>query len=329
MPASVGMFEIFWKTARNQLAVPDLERKPVLSLIDIQCFAKVAELRSLTKTATSLGMAKSSVSRNLDRLEADLGVTLLQRAGRHVNLTSTGSAFYSYAQRILGDVDEAQSAVSQLRSAPRGHVRIAAPVSSGQLLLAPLMLEFLQRYPEITVSLELTSRHVDPQEDQVDIVIHVGTPANTRLVARKLGEFPIWLYASPGYLGRHGTPNTVEALSSHTALDLFEGPHEWRLAGPDRSAAVGITPRFAANDLSTLTMAAVSGLGLAGLPPFTCVDEVRSGKLVRILPEWSRGVREVYALFATPRTLSSRVRTLIDFLIERFPHDMEAAEKAR
>jgi DNA-binding transcriptional LysR family regulator len=291
----------------------------VLTLIDIQTLAKVAELRSLTKAAKALGLAKSSVSRNLDRLEADLGITLVQRAGRVVNLTSTGMAFYGYAQRILGDVEEAQSAVSQLRSTPKGHVRIAAPVSSGQLLLAPLILEFLQRYPEITVSLQLTSRHVDSIEEQVDVVIHVGTPANLRLVARKLGEFPIWLYASPAYLGKHGTPESVDALSRHVALDLFEGTHDWRLGANAGEATVTVTPRFAANDLSTLTMAAAEGLGLAWLPPFMCEREVAEGRLVRVLPQWSRGTREVYALFPSPRTLSSRVRTLIDFLIERFP----------
>jgi len=323
------MFGLFWKSAGNQPCVPERERTPVFTLIDLQCFAKVAELRSLTKAAAQLGLAKSSVSRNLDRLEAELGVTLFQRAGRQVSLTSNGSAFYSHAKRILGDVDEAQSAVSHLRSAPKGHVRIAAPVSSGQLLLAPLMLEFLQRYPDIAVTLELTSRVLDPLEGQVDVVIHVGALVNMRLVARKIGEFPIWLYASPDYLERHGTPRSIEDLASHQALDLFEGPHVWELIGPEGNASIGITPRFAANDLSTLARAAVSGLGLVWLPPFTCMDEVENGRLVRVLPEWTRGVREIHALFATPRTLSSRVRTLIDFLIERFPRDMDAMHRAR
>jgi DNA-binding transcriptional LysR family regulator len=300
----------------------------VLSLIDIQAFAKVAELHSLTKAANALGLAKSSVSRNLDRLEADLGVTLVQRAGRQVSLTSTGAAFYGYAQRILGDVEEAASAVSQLRGSPKGHVRIAAPVGSGQLLLAPLMLEFLGRYPEITVSLELTSRHVDPIEEQVDVVVHVGTPANTRLVARKLGEFPIRLYASPAYLSARGTPRTIEALSQHVSVDLFEGPHDWRLYSAEREATVTITPRFAANDLSTLTMAAERGLGLAWLPPFMCTEQVAAGRLVQVLPEWNRGTREVHALYPTPRTLSSRVRALIDFLIERFPQGDESTAAA-
>jgi DNA-binding transcriptional LysR family regulator len=317
------MFENLRKIGTNQLGVPKVEQNPVLSLIDIQTLVKVAELHSLTKAANALGMAKSSISRNLDRLEADLGVTLVQRTGKQVSLTSTGSAFYAYAQRILGDVEEASSAVSQLRSSPKGHVRIAAPVGSGQLLLAPLILEFLGHYPEITVSLELTSRNVDPIEEQVDVVIHVGTPANIRLVARKLGEFPIRLYASPSYLQGKGTPLTIEALSQHVSLDLFEGPHEWRLFGPEREAVVTITPRFAANDLSTLTMAAESGLGLAWLPPFMCVQQVAAGRLIQVLPEWDRGTREVYALYPTPRTLSSRVRALIDFLIERFPRGNE------
>jgi len=314
------MFEIRGKTAVDQSHVPDPEQYSVLTLIDIQAFAKVAELRSLTKAAKVLGMAKSSVSRNLVRLEADLGVTLLQRTGKLVTLTSTGSAFYSYALRILGDVEEAEGAVSQLRSSPKGHVRVAAPLSSGQLLLAPLLLEFLARYPEITVSLELTSRHVDPVEEQVDVVIHIGTPANTRLVARKLGEYPIWLYASPAYLRAHGTPATVDDLGRHTLLDLFEGPHEWRLVGAEGEAVVNVTPRFAANDLSTLSMAAAAGVGLAWMPPFLCEQQVAAGALVRVLPDWSRGTREVHALFPTPRTLSSRVRALIDFLVERFPH---------
>ncbi|CAN5510804.1 LysR family transcriptional regulator [soil metagenome] len=289
----------------------------MLTLIDVQVLVKVAELHSVTGAARALGMPKSSVSRNLARLEDDLGATLVQRAGKQLTLTDMGEVFYRHAQRILGDVEEAQNAVGQLRGSPRGHLRVAAPVTYGQFLLAPLLAEFLARYPELTLALELTSRRLNPIEEQIDVVIHVGPLEDSRLVARKLGTFPLWLFASPAYLAAHGTPTRVPDLAGHTVMDIFEGPRDWILEGPEGETSIAVTPRLSVNDPSACMTAALGGTGLAWMPPFLGAKEVADGRLVRVLPDWRRGVREVHALFPSPRTLSPRVRAFIDYLIEK------------
>lgn len=297
----------------------------MLTLIDILVLAKVAELRSVTRTAKTLGMPKSSVSRNLARLEEELGAPLIQRAGKQLSLTDSGQVFYQHALRILGDVDEAQIAVGQMRSSPRGHLRVAAPVTSGQFLLAPLLPEFLARYPDVTLALELTSRRIDPIEEQIDVVIHVGPLEDSRLVARKLGAFPLWLYGSPAYLAQRGTPTKVGDLSRHTVLDIFEGPHNWELEGPDGKVTMAVAPRLSINDPSAVMTAAAGGTGLGWMPPFLCAQDVEAGLLVHVLPDWRRGVREVHALFPGPRTLSPRARAFIDFLLEKFAGERHLA----
>lgn len=288
----------------------------MLNLIDLLVFVKVAELRSVTATGNALGMPKSSISRGLSRLEESLGASLLQRTGKQITLTDTGRIFHGHAQRILGDVQEAESTVHQLGTTPRGHLRVSAPVASGRFLLAPLLPEFLKRYPEVSLALELTSRQLDPIEEQVDVVIHVGPLPDSRLVARKLGEFPLCLYGSPSYVARCGMPATIKDLATHTLLDIYEGPHDWTLDGPDSHVSMTVVPKLSVNDPSTVKVAAVAGLGLAWLPSFVCVEELAEGSLVPVLPQWRRGVRDVHALFPRPRMLSPRVRAFIDFLVE-------------
>jgi DNA-binding transcriptional LysR family regulator len=298
----------------------------VINLIDLQVFVKLAELRGVTAASNALGMPKSSVSRGLTRLEADLGASLVQRSGKHFTLTDTGRLFHGHALRILGDVQEAESTVHQLGATPRGHLRVCAPVASGRFLLAPLLPEFLKRYPEVSLALELTSRQVDPADEQVDVVVHVGPLPDSRLVARKLGQFPLCLYGSPDYIARSGMPGTVKDLARHTLLDIFEGPHDWTLDGPSGQVSMAVVPKLSVNDPSTVKVAAVAGLGLAWLPSFVCAEELADGSLVRVLPQWQRGVREVHALFPRPRVMSPRVRALVDFLVERLSGDRHARE---
>ena len=266
----------------------------MLNLIDLLVFVKVAELRSVTATGNALGMPKSSVSRGLARLEDDLGASLIQRAGKHITLTDTGRIFHGHALRILGDVQEAESTVHQLGTTPRGHLRVSAPVASGRFLLAPLLPEFLKRHPEVSLALELTSRQIDPVEEQVDVVIHVGPLPDSRLVARKLGQFPLCLYGSPDYIARCGMPGGIKELANHTLLDIFEGPLDWTLNGPDGQVSMTVVPKLSVNDPSTVKVAAVAGLGLAWLPSFVCVE-----------------------LFPRPRMLSPRVRAFVDVLVEQ------------
>jgi DNA-binding transcriptional LysR family regulator len=196
---------------------------------------------------------------------------------------------------------------------------LAASVAAGQILLTPLLPEYLRSHPEVTVSLELTTRRIDPVEEPVDVLIHVGPLEDSRLVARRLGSFPLSLYGSPAYLREHGIPDNVDDLASHSLLDIIDGRHSWKLEGPDGGEAVmDVRPRLVVNDPSSIKAAVVSGVGLAWLPPFLCAHELADGQLEQVMQGWHRESREVHAVFPKPRSLSPRVRTFIDFLVERF-----------
>lgn len=291
----------------------------MFDLNDVRLFTKAVEFGSLSSAAKTLGVPKSTASRSLARLEDQLGAALLQRSPRRLSLTEAGRQFYSDAIRILGEVDEAVDAVSRLRAGPRGLLRVSTTVTVGQALLAPLLPAFLERYPEMRIAIELTTRPVDLIGDQVDLVIQVGPLEDSALRARRLGHTDVWLCASPSYLARHGRPEKVADLARHDVLDWPwpDAPHEWTLLGAGGEESVRVTPRLTANDGSVLRHAVLAGTGIAWLAPFLCMEDVRAGRLVRLLPDWRRDPFEIHAVFPAQREISPKLRAFVDFLVER------------
>jgi DNA-binding transcriptional LysR family regulator len=261
-------------------------------------------------------MPKSTVSRSLTRLEAHLGVALIYRSNRKLALTDTGLLFAEHAKKIIDDVQDAELRVGQIRYTPRGMLRVSAPVTPGQFMVAPLVADYLRLYPEVQVSLSLTSNKVEPLTDEMDVVIRTGELEDSRLLARRLGSASLKLFAAPAYVERHGTPLAPDDLCAHTLLDIADGPNEWRLRRDKETERVHVQARFAANDTSTIRTVVLSGLGLAWLPEYLCRQDVAEGRLLHVMPDWERGEREIHAVFPKHRTLSPKVRSFVDFLAE-------------
>lgn len=284
---------------------------------DVRVFARVVELRSISSAARKLGLPKSTISRNVARLEEALGARLVQRSTRGLGITDTGAVFHGHCLRILADVEAAEAAVSQLQSAPRGLLRVSVPATFAHVFLGPLLAEFLQRYPELRVAMEVTNRNVDLVEEGVDVAVRAGRLVDSSLISRRLGAVRFVLCAAPAYLHREGTPQEPAELPAHAVADVMplEGSRTWRLSGPaGQEVDVTLTPRLGVNDPGMVYRAVAGGAGLGWVPEFLCAEDLRAGRLRQLLPGWSRPAAEMHALFPSQRDLAPKVRAFVDFL---------------
>ncbi|MCB9639386.1 MAG: LysR family transcriptional regulator [Myxococcales bacterium] len=289
-------------------------------LNEMAVFVKVAEEMSITGAARAMGLPKSTVSRRLARLEERLGVRLIHRTTRNLNLTEVGVAFYERCARIIAEAEDAELTVSELQQFPRGHLRITAPSIFAVAFLRPILSEFMTQFSDVTVELMLSSRVVNVIEEGFDLAIRVGRLEDSTLVARKLGPTSVHLYASPDYLEARGLPKRPEDLAEHECLILGSGsPHaEWRLEGAKREqVSVSVQGRLVVNDLLFLRDATIAGMGISLLPTFLCYEPFQEGLLQQVLPTWRPPANAIYAVYPSRRYLSAKVRVFLEFLTER------------
>lgn len=283
-----------------------------MGLDDALIFTRVVECHSFTQAAQALAMQKSTVSRRIALLEERLGVRLLNRTTRKLRLTEVGQAYYERCRQIMLDFAEAEQAVMQLQQEPSGLLRITAPIEFGQLFLGRVLGAFMQQYPQITAEVEITSRHVDPLEEGVDIAILIGQPQDSTLIARKLFSSGRRLCASPVYLATHGTPHTVADLANHRAILLpQDSTRYWPLVGEN----IPCQRVLSSNNLTFAREAALAGAGIAALPFMLSENQVQSGDLVELLPEVRLPVGEVYAVYPSRRFQAMKVKAFLDFLM--------------
>lgn len=293
---------------------------------DLQAFVAVVEAGSFTAAADRLDIAKSAVSRRVSSLEERLGVQLLRRTTRRLNLTDTGQSFYEHSARILADLDEAEAAVLQEHGELRGSLRVALPMSFGLRHMSAPIAEFSRRHPRVTFDLNLNDRRIDLLEEGVDVAIRIGRLADSTLIARRLFEARTVLCAAPGYLERRGTPRTPDDLSDHDCLAYsnLPDPGRWACTGPDgHRHTISVHVVMTASSGDFLCSAAAEGLGIALQPTFIAGDAIARGKLLPLLTDFDWPVTPAYAIYPPTRHLSYRVREFIDFLAERFadtPH---------
>ena len=290
-------------------------------LAAIEAFVRVAETQSFSDAARLLGTSKSAVSRAVSGLEATLGARLLHRTTRALTLTEVGRGYLERANRILADLAEADSAVSQLQSAPRGRLRVNAPMSFGFLHLAPLLPALLARYPELAVDITMNDRFVDLVDEGFDVAVRIGTLADSSLISRRLAPIRRVLCATPGYLAAHGVPVLPDDLRAHQCLCNSNLPagREWRFTAPDgRSLPVEVSGRLSANNGDALRVAALAGLGLVNLPSFIVGGDLQAGTLVSVLAPFIRQDLALHAVYPHARHLSPKVRAFVDFLAESF-----------
>jgi len=284
-------------------------------------FARVVEMESFSAAARALGLSKSAVSKRIKRLEDDLGVRLLNRTTRRLSVSEAGTAFYEGCQRVLAEAEATRAAVSHLAAAPRGQLRVNAPMSFGVRHLAGALAGFMGRYPELAVDLTLNDRFVDLVEEGFDVGIRIARLEASGLIARRLAPNRIILCAAPEYVRRHGAPRTVAELSSHDCLlySYMAARCSWRFARGEEQAEVRVRGRLRINNGDAVLAAARAGQGIALLPSFICGDDLRAGRLTRVLPGWVQaGAPAVHAIYPARRNLSPKVRVFVDYMAACF-----------
>lgn len=287
---------------------------------EIEVFVRTVEAGSITAAAQQLHIAKSAVSRRLKELENRLGTQLLIRTTRKLTLTDTGEALYARSLQLLADWQEAEAAAGQTQAALAGNIRIAAPLSFGVTHLGPAILDFMELHPEIMFDLDFSDRTVDIINEGMDMAIRIGDLPDSSLIARKLAPICTAVCASPAYLKRHGTPKIPNDLQAHKELRYgYRKSATWFYHGPDgQKGHIEMQPRVRATNGEFLRDAALAHQGVLIEPRFIIFKELRSGALVEILKDYQFSEIGAYAVYPPTRHLSVRVRTFVDFLVERF-----------
>lgn len=293
-------------------------------LNDMLYFAEVVERGGFAAAGRALGLPKSRLSRRVAGLEAQLGVRLLQRTTRKLSLTEVGETYLRHCQALRESAQAAADAVASAQTEPRGTIRVVCPVTLAQTVLANVMPIFLARHPQVRVEMEVNNRVVDLVKDGVDVALRVRLTLEDSgsLVVKRLDDARSVLVASPALLERQGTPATLVEASQldSVAMSAVDGLVSVRLTNTQgREAVLQYRPRFIADDLLTLKLAVLGGSGMCWLPDYMCEEELRDGRLVRLLPEWSTPVGVVHAVFPSRRGLSPAVRSFLDFLGEYVP----------
>ncbi|MEK9713334.1 MAG: LysR family transcriptional regulator, partial [Thalassolituus sp.] len=261
-------------------------KREEFDLNEMAIFVHVVEAGSFTGAARHLGLPKSTVSRKITQLEERLGVRLIQRTTRSLRLTDTGNAYYNQCARILGEIEEANIAVTRMQSTPTGTLRITAPVLFGSTVLSGLIAEFCDKHPQVTIDMVLSDQKLDLVQEGIDVAFRVGTLEDSSLIGRHLGDVRSILCASPDYLKAHGTPAHPDQLADHHLMTLSPWP-SWQLCGPaEQTYNHHVKARIQVNDFASIYTLALSGAGIAPLPTLIAAPAIRTGSLQSVLPDW-------------------------------------------
>ncbi|MBS0545660.1 MAG: LysR family transcriptional regulator [Proteobacteria bacterium] len=279
-------------------------------------FVRVADLGSFAAVANQLGVARSVVTRQIAALEEHLGVKLMVRTTRQLTLTTAGTSYLQKCRTILDLIDAAEADVMEERLTPRGNLRVSLPLSFGLKRIAPVLPDFLKRYPDISLALDFTDRHVNLIDEGVDLSIRITARLDPGDVARKLSEMRLVAVASPAYLAQHGRPADPSELSAHACLGyspkVNNRPLSFQIDGQTEN--VYLPFRLQANNGDALAEAAAQGLGITLQPDFIVADYLASGALEPVLERFAPPPLGIYAMLPSNRYLPHRVRALIDFL---------------
>lgn len=279
-------------------------------------FVRVAELGSFAAVALQLGVARSVVTRQIAGLEAHLGVKLMVRSTRRLSLTSAGTSYLEKCRVILNLVESAEGDVAEERLAPRGNIRISLPLSFGLKRLAPMLLDFSQRYPEVGLDMDYTDRRVKLIEEGIDLSIRITRKLEGGDVARRIGSGQMQAVASPDYLARHGQPQHPSELIHHECLGYTSGGalQNWQFLVAGQLESFPVRSRIHANNGDVLMEAAAQGLGITLQPDFITESFLASGRVEVILGDFPVPGLGIYAMLPSNRHVPHRVRVLMDFL---------------
>ena len=288
---------------------------------DVRLFIRVVDLGSFSRAAAELGIGQPAATKQIAQMERRLGARLLHRSTHGVSPTEIGLLYYDKCRLIAHHAEEAQSVAALLQSQVQGGLRVSTSVGFGRRVLAPLLMQFMRVNPQLQVDLAVDDRYVDLVEQGIDVAVRMGRLADSTLGARYLGINPWLVAASPEYLEERGAPAHPRELSAHEALvySSVQGDARWHFSGPEhQSAVVPVRGRLRSNSLSTLLEAACEGMGVVILPWYVAHAEVRKGRLVALLPQWSLPAQEIHAVYPSPNMVPAKVTQFVDWLQGRF-----------
>lgn len=286
----------------------------------MQAFARVVETGSFTKAADTLHMSKTSVTQLVQQLEARLRVRLLNRTTRRVHVTADGAAYYERVIRLLADMDDAETSLSDASALPRGRLRVDVPSPFASTILIPALPAFHARYPEIQLDLGVSDRYVDLIGDNVDCVVRGGEITDQSLVARHLGDLRIGVYAAPAYLARAGMPEHPSEMGGHQIVSFLGARSRKAFAGVLRRGEERIAlqgrPALTVDDGNAYLVAGLAGLGILWLPEYMAKAHRASGALVPLFEEWEVNPLPLYLAYPPNRHVSAKLRAFIDWMAE-------------
>lgn len=283
----------------------------------MNAFRRIVERGSFVGAASDLGVSPGLLSKEIKLLEKSLGCTLVTRTTRSMSLTEAGQAYYEKAVTILSAVNALEDDIRASASSLIGHLKINAPHSFGQLVIAPMLPGFLESYPELEVTLSLDDRILDVIEGGFDISIRVRPSLpDSSLMVRRLGQLKQAIFASPSYLERFGTPTRPDDIAAHTVVGFTLAGHqsEWQLLGPDEPKKLALHPRIKVGSSVVLRDLLIAGCGIGTLPDFISREPVANGRLTRVLPEYELPSPEVFAVTASHMGSDPRARAFVAHL---------------
>lgn len=289
-------------------------------LLSMTAFAKAVETGSFSAAGEALGMSSQLVGKYVQTLEQQLGVRLLNRTTRRQHLTDIGTTFYERVKIILAEVEAAEALAAETRATPRGRLRINAPVSFGIHALSPKLPDYLRMYPEVSIDLSVSNRYVDLVDEGFDALFRVGELTDSGLVARPLAPYELVLCVAPSYLAANEPILSPQDLVKHECLGFFHSElrSHWTFDGPDGLITIPVKSRVTVDSGESLLAFALAGMGLLLQPRELLKQELASGRLVQVLPEYKVPTRPMHLLYAPDRRITPKLRSFIDFAIAAF-----------
>jgi DNA-binding transcriptional LysR family regulator len=285
----------------------------------MRTFRTVVETGGFSAAAPRLGLSKAAVSKQVAELEAHFGTALLHRTTRRLNATDAGRRYFENCVRLLDDLNEVEAEVRNAQAEPSGRLRVSAPINFGNAVLGPVICAIAQRYPKLEIQVELNDRFVDLIEEGFDVALRIRTNLpDSSLIARRIGDITRSVCAAPSYLKRMGTPKTPEELKNHACLiyTLSTSPYDWKFFSGSKSVTVRVSGGIQSNNGEFLTSFLQAGMGIALLPDFTVGEDVRAGRLKRILENYQTEPHDLYLVYPANRHQSPKLRAFMDMAVQ-------------
>ncbi len=283
---------------------------------EMRVFTAVVDAASFVAAGDALGMSKAAVSRYVSELEQRLGVRLMHRTTRRLSLTPEGEVFLARCRDILANIEASEAEISTHSVTASGLLKVSVPVSFGISHLAPLWSEFLDRHPQITLDIQLADRVIDLVDEGFDLAVRIARLPDSSLVSRRLASTRLVLCAAPSYLKRRGTPQHPSELTQHEVVSysLMAMGDQWQFIGPEGPVSAKVRPRMWSNNGDTCISAALQGAGIQLQPTFLIEQQLASGQLVEILPQYRSVELGIYAVYPSRKFVLPKVRALVEFL---------------